>query len=130
MTTHPGECERSAESCGAGVCAAAGNREHASRAKPTTETRRHGEKSGMWSTAALGCGLVDCQLVSCFGLNDHVMENDFDLLMENASHSDESIGDTNLRSRWGTTALAANRSQKARFNSWARLSGLRPTGGR
>src|SRR5438270_10875096 len=98
MTTHPDECGRSADSCGAGVCAAAGNREHASRAKPTTETRRHGEKSGMWSTAALGCGLVDCQLVSCFGLNYHGMENDFYLRMEDASHSDEPIRDPNLRS--------------------------------
>src|SRR5690348_3238498 len=96
MTTHPGECARSAESWGAGPWAEAGSASEmiktARETRPlTTEARRHGE-SDMWSTAALDCGLVDCQLVSCFGLNDHVMENDFDLLMENASHSDESMG--------------------------------------
>jgi hypothetical protein len=69
----------------------------------------------MWSTATFGCGASDCWLVSCFGLEDHAMENVFDLLMENASHSDGIYGDTNLRSRWGTTALAANRSQKAQY---------------
>src|SRR5882762_1398311 len=94
MTTQPGECERSAESCGAGACAAADNMNSMIRkTRPlTTEARRNGGESGMWSTAALGCGLVNCQLVSCFGLNDHVMENDFDLLMENASHSHEFMG--------------------------------------
>jgi len=29
------------------------------------------------------------------------MENRFDLLMENASHSLKILGDSNLRSRWG-----------------------------
>src|SRR6476619_2481120 len=114
MTTQPGECERSAESCGAGVCAAAQSNEHAKKATLTAEARRRGELS-MWSTAALGCGAGDCGLISCFGLEDHAMENDFDLLMENASHSYKiQYGDTKKRSRWGTTALAANRSQKAR----------------
>src|SRR6478609_9637954 len=57
-------------------------------------------------------------------LMDERMEflDDFDLLMENASHSKRIYGDT--------TALAANRSKESALQSWARLSGLRPTGGR
>jgi hypothetical protein len=56
----------------------------------------------MWSTAALGCGAGDRGLVSCFGLEDHAMENDFDLLMENASHSyGIQYADTKKRSRVG-----------------------------
>src|SRR6478609_1045302 len=129
MTTHPGECERSAESCGAGVWAAAQSNEHAKKATLTAEARRRGELS-MWSTAALGCGAGDCGLVSSFGLEDHAMENDFDLLMENASHSDESMGTRICAAGGDTIALAANRSKESALQSWARLSRLRPTGGR
>src|SRR5579859_4947504 len=105
MTTQPGECERSAESCDAGAWAAAGSPREmiktARKTTPTTEARRHGGL-GMWSTAVLGCGAEDCGLASCFGLKDDVMENDFDLLMENASHSVEFMEIRNLLSRWGT----------------------------
>src|SRR6476646_86188 len=121
MTTHPGECERSAESCGAGVWAAAQSNEHAKKATLTAEARRRGELS-MWSTAALGCGAGDCGLVSSFGLEDHAMENDFDLLMENASHSYEiQYGVQKSAAGGDTIALAANRSKESALQSWARL---------
>src|SRR4029077_6119352 len=63
-------------------------------------------------------------------------KSNFDLLMENASHSDEFRGYEFAQPVGGrlfggdTTALAANRSQKACCIIWSRLSGLRPTGGR
>src|SRR6266853_2455660 len=100
MTTQPGECERSAESCGAGACACP----LSAAIKNVASAKERATISG--------------------SLMDERMEflDDFDLLMENASHSHEFMGIRNLLSRWGTavrvgdtTALAANRSQKARF---------------
>src|SRR5579859_545698 len=143
MTTQPGECERSAESWGAGVWAAAGNSRHASSAKPTTEARRHGEN---WLGTAKALPRINAEergfsdgcirARACVAPFASEVKSDFDLLMENASHSDESMG-IRICAAGGDgcsvgtqTALAANRSQKARFNTWARLSGLGPTGGR
>src|SRR5690349_17020905 len=85
MTTHPGECARSAESWGAGVCAAAGNSRQANTTKPITEARRHGEN---WLGTAKALPRINAEER---GLSGDV-KSDFDLLMENASHSDESMG--------------------------------------
>src|SRR6478672_11301643 len=72
----------------------------------------------------------------CTGLEDHAMENDFDLLMENASHSDESwgyefaqpVGDgcsVGTQLLWPRTEVRKRVSVPGQV-----LSGLRPTGGR
>src|SRR5215467_10471201 len=101
MTTHPGECARSAESCGAGVwaCAVSAAIKNVASAKERATTSD--------------------------SLMDERMEflDGFDLLMENASHSyGIQYADTKKRSRvgrpfGGDTNLDANRSQKERFNS-------------
>src|SRR5579859_770389 len=99
MTTQPGEWARSAESWGAGVWAAAGSSRHASSAKPTTEARRHGENWLRTAEAlprmnADGRGFSDgcIRARACVAPFAGDVKNDFDLLIENASHSDESMG--------------------------------------
>src|SRR5215831_5892186 len=114
MTTQPGECARSAESCGAGVWACA------------------------VSAAINNVASANERATIRDSLMDERMEflDGFDLLMENASHSKRIYGDTNLRSRWGTAVRwghnCSGREQKpeSALQSRARLSGLRPTGGR
>src|SRR5690349_6815816 len=99
MTTHPGECARSAESWGAGVCAAAGNSRQANTTKPITEARRHGEN---WLGTAKALPRINAEergfsdgcirARACFAPFAGDVKSDFDLLMENASHSNESMG--------------------------------------
>src|SRR5215467_12066468 len=95
MTTHPGECARSAESCGAGVwaCAVSAAIKNVASAK---------------KRATISDSLMDERMEFL---------DDFDLLMENASHSKRIYGDTDLRSRWGTQLLwPRTEAKKARFN--------------
>src|SRR5215469_5984780 len=91
MTTHPGECARSAESCGAGVWACA-----VSAIKNATSAKER---------ATISDSLMDERMEFLDG---------FDLLMENASHSKRIYGDTNLRSRWGHNCSGREQKQRKR----------------
>src|SRR4249919_3100624 len=106
MTTHPAECDRSAESCGAGVWAAA------------------------VSAAIKNVANAKERATISDSLMDETMEflDVFDLLMENASHSDGIYGDTNLRSRWGDNCSGRKQKSESAIPG-SRLAGLRPTGG-
>jgi hypothetical protein len=61
---------------------------------------------------------------------------DFDLLIENASHSDEFMGIRKFAQpvgtavRWGHNCSGREQKPESTLQSWARLSGLRPTGDR
>jgi hypothetical protein len=75
----------------------AGSANSANKTKPATEARSREEKQDNWSADVFGCGAqirdpTNCRTNSCgrclsWFRGDHVIENDFDLLIENASPS-------------------------------------------